>query len=50
MRPFLMVADHGSSLHPSPPPTGMTSVCPFNSNERPPPVPFKVATMLGRPS
>src|SRR5215813_8927190 len=27
MRPFLMVADQGSSLQPSPPPTGMTSVC-----------------------
>ena len=30
--------------------TGITSVWPLSSSERPPPVPFSIATMLGRPS
>ena len=47
MRPFLMRADQGSSLQPSPLPTGITSVWPLRSSERPPPVPFNDADDVG---
>ena len=48
--PSAISADQGSCCQLSSEPSGITSMWPLNSSDRPPPAPFSVPTTSGRPS